>query len=47
MVKLSRAKVIIQIDHSTILDTLNQSSSLSMTSIIRMNVFIVSASQFL
>ena len=47
IVELSRTKVIIQTDHTAILDILNQSSMTSTISIIQMNVCLVRASQFL
>ena len=47
IVKLSRVKVIIQTDHTAILDILNQSSIISTTSTMQMNVCLVCASQFL
>ena len=47
VVESLRAKVIIQTDHTAILDILNQSSITSTTSTMRMNVCLVRASQFL
>ena len=47
LIKSSRARVIIQTDHSAILDILQQSSITSTTSTMRMNLRLVRASQFL
>ena len=47
LVESSRVHVIIQTDHSTILDILQQSSITSTTSTIRLNLPLVRASQFL
>lgn len=47
IVESSRAKVIIQTDHITIFDILNQSLIISKTSILQMNVRLVRALQFL
>ena len=47
LIESSRARVIIQTDHSAILDILQQSSITSTTSTMRMNLRLVRASQFL
>ena len=47
IIESSRAKVIIQTDHSAIIDILQQSSIISTNSIMRLNMRIVQASQFL
>lgn len=47
LVESSKHPTIIQTDHSAILDTMKQSSITSTTSIMRMNIRLVRASQFL
>lgn len=47
LIKSSYAKVIIQTDHSVVLDILQQSSIISMSSTIKLNLQLVKAFQFL
>lgn len=47
LVELSRAKIIIQTDHTAILDIIQQSSITSISSTMKINIHLVRASQFL